>query len=333
MNRPLFISNFKKVLKGVLFLLILFGINRVLVYLYGQMTASSILARRDTRFHDTDKTGVDILVLGDSHAYCAISREPFERKLLKWVSPAESYPLNYYKLKYSLTRFKPKIVILPLDLHSFSFSSFRVGIDRYWVKYADYCELGAISGKRLLYARKYIEGEFFPYIGAGATLNEWAVKELFKLKKKGMMLRQELNVEGKEKAGSRERHPRLTKSFARIRANAHLGNKRYFYKPMVIYFKKILTLCRENNITVLLVKYPVSKDYYEYASTLMPIRRFNRGIKKILKDYDNYYILDFREIFFSRIEFMRDVDHVNEKGGGRISHRIAQFIKEHKLEE
>lgn len=327
MNKPLFISNFRKALKVVLFLLILFGINRGLVYLYDQMTASSILARRDTLFHNTDKTGVDVLVLGDSHAFCAITPGPFERKPLKWVSPAESYPLNYYKLEYCLTRFKPKVVILPLDLHSFSFSAFRVGIDHYWVKYADYFELGAISGRRLHYARKYIKGKFFPYIGAGSTINEWAAKELFKLKKEGMMLRQELNVEGKEKAGSRERHPRLKKSFAKIRANAQLRDKRYFYRPMAVYFKKILTLCRENDITVLLVKYPVSREYFEYAAKLMPIRRFNREVKNILKDYDNYYILDFREIFFSRIEFMRDVDHVNEEGSEFISQKIAAFLK------
>ena len=326
MNRPLSISNFRKAAKVVLFLLILLGINQALVILYGKMTASGILARRDARFHETGKTGVDVLVLGDSHAYCGISLESFEGKPLKWVSPAESYHLNYYKLEYCLTRFKPKVVILPLDLHSFSVSGFRIGIDHYWVKYADYFEIGTITGKRLHYAGKYIKGKFFPYIGARTTINDWAMKGLFNFKKEGMMLRQELNVEGKKKTGSPERHPRMKKSFAKIRANAHLKNKNYFYKPLVVYFKKILSLCRENGITVLLVKYPVSHEYYQYASKLIPIPNFNRRLNNILKDYDNYFILDFQKTFFTRTAFMRDVDHVNKKGSEEISHGIAKFL-------
>lgn len=300
----------------VVFLLILFGINRGLIYLYGKMTASSILSRRDARFHETDKTGVEILVLGDSHAYAGITTDTFDGKLIKWVSPAESYHLNYYKLKYSLTRFKPNVLILPLDLHSFSYTRYRINQDYYWVKYVDYFEIGAAAGKRSLYTGKYIHGKFFPYIGAGNIINDWAMKNIFKVKKKGMRLRQELN--GKS---------RLTKAFARIRARAQLKSKNYFYKPLVVYFKKILDLCRENGITVLLVKYPVSREYYQYASTFISIRYFNYHVKNVLKDYDNYFILDFRKIFFDREEFLRDVDHVNEKGNERISRRIAKFLE------
>lgn len=350
MNKPLSISNFRKTAKVVLFLLILFGINQLLVTLYSQMTASSILARRDVRFRNADKTGVDILVLGDSHAYSGITASPFKTNPIKWVAPGEGYMLNYYKLEYGLKQFKPKIVILPLDLHSFSSVRYRIRDDSYWVKYADYLEVGAVAGKRLYYAKKYVKGRFFPYVGAGPTINDWAMKDIFKLQKDGMMMRRELNLKPKKKKGRAKknrakknqvkksqvktpRQPRAERTLAQTKANMQFRNKDYFHKPMVTYFKKILSLCRENDITVLLVKYPVSRDYYQRVSELVPLQRFNRQVRGVLNDYDNYFILDFQNIFFSGMENMRDVDHVNKKGSRRISRKIAKFIEKHKLDQ
>ncbi len=98
------------------------------------------------------------------------------------------------------------------------------------------------------------------------------------------------------------------------------------------YFIKTMELAKKNNINVILVKYPISKEYQDITS--------QRGIYNISKEEyyrilfdntekvlgDNYYVLDYQNLFLNQPEDLGDTYHVNYKGAEILSRKIYEDI-------
>jgi hypothetical protein len=312
-------SKIKILIKAGFLFFLFFFINQALVHFYGTMMKENILFKLDANFQKKNKMDVDSIVLGDSHSLLAIREPFFKGRLINWSSHGESYMMNYYKLKYYLSNKQLKILILPFDLHSFSsFRARTIGNDYFWIRYVDYMEVGITSGKFFYYMSKYLKAKLFPYVGESNMLYEWFVRKVLRLKP--ALLRQELSAT-KEKKKKR-------KSFLERRIALHFKDKDYFYKIPVEYFKKILALCKTKDVTVLLVKLPVTGKYYRSASGLVPVSQWESNVQAILKNYNNVHVLDYRDLFFCQQKYMLDTDHVNKKGARIVSRKINRFILE-----
>jgi hypothetical protein len=340
----------------LLFLLLLTGLHCLLNHLYIRMMSFSGVMRAEKLKQIYPHSSVTMLALGDSHVGCGLLPKIIKLNLFKWPTAGEGYIQNYYKLKSYLKDHRPNLLILPLDLHSFSSVRIRniVG-DYYWVKYIDYFELASITGQRSYFLKKYFKGKFYPYVGEGDTLFQWlalkfiknqnqfipqARKEAAKFDVDFVAAGASINGFGSSKAKiaaqrnnqPQNRKPKKNKKSSvnmagasrRVRSQFHRKNP--FDPTLVHYFKEILELCREKQIPVFLVKYPVSLEYFNAAAGYFSIRDFYKRIDAITENYPNIYLLDYQSIFFNKPQYLADSDHVNKKGAALLSKQIKDAI-------
>ena len=91
------------------------------------------------------------------------------------------------------------------------------------------------------------------------------------------------------------------------------------------YLEKIIQLCKEKNITLIGLKFPISIEYWKI------IAKNDFGIKKMWISH-NLEIIDLHDLFFDKDEFFRDLDHMNIKGGELFSKAVLENLKKLKKE-
>lgn len=310
-----------KVCKMPVFLLIFFSINYALsrVFLERKL-GDSRTGFIDKEFHQA-ASKVEVLAMGDSHASTGFDPRVF-KNAFNFSLYGEKYIYNYYKLKYILQRNPQiKVIILPIDLHSFSTWQFdRFLHDFYWVKYVNYLELGWYKKDLPHFTGKYIGGKFFPYAGeyeivfgleaADARTRKVPQPEIFQ----GFILKNDTFDKRREKR-------------ARSRVHLHFFKQRYYDDLLALYFKKILDLCAAHNRTLVLIKYPVSKVYFHYAAKKVPAAELYRKVHELIKPYRNIMVLDYQRLFFANdAPYFDDPDHLNRHGAEILSRCLCKDL-------
>jgi hypothetical protein len=214
------------------------------------------------------------------------------------------------------------VIILPVDLHSFSTWQFeRFLHDFYWVKYVNYLELGWYKKDLLAFIGKYIKGRMFPYLG------EYEI--LFDLPPGDSKVRKVPQPEifqgfiRKTDTFSNKREKK-----ARDRVRLHFQRHRCFDELEALYFGKILKLCARFNKKLVLVKYPVSQIYFRYASKKVPVKKLYGKVREIIKPYRNVILLDYQRLFFENdAPYFDDPDHLNQHGARILSLKIHRDLR------
>jgi len=311
----------KHLFKGLLFLFIFSLINYGLSYLFkkGRLEKSRT-GIIDSQFYKAEKK-IKVLAMGDSHVATGFDPRVF-KNAFNFSLYGENYIYNYYKLKYILQR-NPQIrvIILPIDLHSFSsWRADRFLFDFYWVKYLNYWEVGWYKKEILKFFSKYINGKFFPYKGEFETFFNLPPQKIRKRRApmpkifQGFVLKTETFHHNRDKR-------------ARQRVRLHFYKHNYFDDEIAHYFKKTIVLCAQKKKTLILVKYPVSKIYFLYASEKIPVNSLYKRVRSIIRPYGNVWILDYQKLFFENDKFyFDDPDHLNQKGAKILSKKIREEL-------
>ena len=305
------------ILFGLIFALLNWGLDRIYVHREMQDSRTGFIERQFSQCRGQ----IEILAIGDSHMATGFDPRFFSRAF-NFALHGENYIYNYYKLKVILKR-NPRIrtILLPLDLHSFS--SWRADqslADFYWVRYANYLELGWFSREPLEYLRKYIRGRFFPYLGEFAAL---------------------LGVPGQDLVTRSAPRPEIIQGFVlktgtydqnREKKAVHsarlhfLGHKAYD-ELVARYFRKILELCAARGKTLVLIKFPVSEPYYRMAAKRVAEEEIYRRADEMIRPYRNVRVLDFQKLFFDRDRLLfDDPDHLNEVGARILTSEIERYL-------
>ena len=307
--------------KIALFLGIFFLFNSALSRLYLEKKLSdSRTGFIDKEFQQYEKK-IEVLAMGDSHPATGFDPRVF-KNAFNFALYGEKYIYNYYKLKYILERNPQiKVIILPIDLHSFSTWQFnRFLHDFYWVKYVDYLELGWYKKDLLRFIGKYIGGKIFPYLGEYEILFDMPLRD-----SKILKVPQPEIFQGFIRRTARFDKKREQK--ARARALLHFQRQRYFDELEALYFEKILDLCALFNKNLVLVKYPVSQVYFRCASEKVPVKKLYGRVGEIIKPYRNVRVLDYQRLFFENDgPYFADPDHLNQHGADRLSRRIREDL-------
>lgn len=329
-NSKRFKNSFKTRLITLLVLLILFFfINYLFSFLFlKEKLLKSKTYKIDSQFHRV-KDKIEVLALGDSHASTGFDPRVFKNGFNFSVA-GEKYIYNYYKLKYVLKTNKVlKMVVLPIDLHTFStWGANNFLHDFYWIKYVNYLELGINKSEPLRFIRKYINGRFFPYMGEFESIfgitSKNKKKLMFRMPKitQGFIIRRENFIKEKRKQ-------------TRKRIFLQYYKQEPFDKTVTEYFKKILKLCSDNKIKLVLVKYPVTKIYYKFATRKVNVKEYYKKIFSMIKPYDNIKVVDMHNIFFENDSpYFYDPDHLNYKGARihstKIKGKLVLKSKKHK---
>jgi hypothetical protein len=171
----------------------------------------------------------------------------------------------------------------------------------------DYFELAQVKNDRT-YILKWAIAHFCAYAGKGDEILEYLqkVRGFPSLKKK-------------------------QKEDVQARIEYHFKDQEIIDQDILYYFKKILDLCIENRINIILIKYPLSRNYLLNATDYVNRNKFYGFLQGILADFPflNYDIWDYQEIFIDSPAYFMDSDHLNRKGAIAFSELLSKKFSGH----
>jgi len=85
------------------------------------------------------------------------------------------------------------------------------------------------------------------------------------------------------------------------------------------YLIKIIVLCNSKNITLIGIKFPITKEYWE----IMGHQDF--GIDKFWHE-QGLEIIYLHGLFFDKDQYFEDQDHLNIKGGKLFCEEIHKYL-------
>ena len=254
---------------------------------------------------------------GDSHT--RDDADPlFFPEAYNFAFSSEDYAETYFKLKslYDQENITIGTAVFEVDMHTFSDAA-RPAEDMFaysvYTQYASYGEISRLTGKSI--PAIFLSYEF-PVIGNGKILIL------------GMMQRPTLTpiVRGWTKNDALFEGDKAFKASDRLRVS--MGGK-YSDVPgdrSMTYFLKAIKLAEDKGSRIVIVNYPVSREYD--AALRSKGRSREAYYSAVFREVNltlgsNYTVLDHYSDFFSCDECFRDPDHLNPHGAELLSQRLA----------
>lgn len=295
---------------SVLFVSIFLCVNFVYINRYILDNTEAYVDEEVFRVED-----LKVLFLGDSRPATSIIPEYIPGSY-NYCFEGENYSQFYFRARRVVGQKELETIVLPLDIHSFSdYRSNPYNNVVYWLDFASPEELSDLTGKprSLLMIKKYA-----PFIGSGRDF------AAFKLGKQGANRRL---ADGWKYLGDKSRAKDDNKEFA---AHNRVGEHFKHYpevinKDLFAYYLKTIELARENGIELVLVKYPVSRDYLVEAAKLgVAPEEIYEYARDNTPDYGDLTVLDYRDIYND--EYFFNSDHLNTKGAETFSRLLAKDL-------
>ena len=311
----------KFAIRFISFILVLLAINFVLDQSFKKFSVHNIVNNMmDQQYADYDDT-LKYLAMGNSHN--CINTHILDQSF-NYGSPSENFIQTYYKLRHVLEGpgQKPEYLLLQTDISSFGPKiSGRFEYNSYWIRYIDYFELARIKGSRDMLT-KWLEGRFFSYVGNYKDI-QLSILYRIKIKKLEMYRGYRLHRDYRNFANEANKQ-----KVAQNKARLVLSREAYFDPAIRIYFEKILQLCQSHGVHVLLIRFPMVREFYEEEARIVPAARLYGEVEAIASRYPVYEgTCDYHELYFDRPDYFFDPDHLNIRGSDLFTARLADDLK------
>ena len=285
-----------------------------------------------TQFGITDyqfekyKDETRILFLGDSHTKDNINPH-FINDSFNFAIRGEKYIMTYYKFKSILDNedLNIDIISLPIDLHSFSIGKdhwdvFDLGL-WYWGKYVNFYDIVNIRNEvNLLTLIDWEINYLFPFIGQGEQIFHFnSLNEIDRMKQLSSyeiicgFYKTEFDLDQIEYDTFKNDVERNIDNDFKYTV---------FDNDLYNYFLKCVDLARENDIKVILIKSPLTIEYFNATKMYINSTDFYDKILDEISNFNNVYILDYQKTFFNNITLFKDPDHLNKIGAERLSKMV-----------
>jgi hypothetical protein len=313
------------------------GIAAALVLIFNSLFAhwyvatvmrDNIAVRTEAQFHD-DRQGLKTLILGDSHSKWDVDARLLEAAFNEAL-PGQSYMQAYYLLRGHLERgwIDPKFLIIGVDLHSFTERpGSRWGFLHFYARHVDYLEEGWRRGELLYFAMRQLQGRYAPYVAQRANIVHYL--------ESGRPIESEHLVPVPIERGSLIRSKGLDtvpkqqwQTAAKVAAEIHLGGREPFDSRPVEDFGRLLDLCSESGIRVLLVKFPLTAEYLVEAGRYVDVDEHDQRVQELIEGRPGVTLLDARSRFSDRIGLFTDSDHLNSRGAKLLASEINRSLAE-----
>jgi hypothetical protein len=286
----------------------------------------NIAARTEAQFNEY-RAGLKTLILGDSHSKWGVDARLLD-SAFNVSLPGRVYMQDFYLLRSFLDRglIDPQFVILGLDLYSFTERPLgQWGFLRFYTRYINYVEEGWRRGELLYYTMRQVQGRFAPYAGQRAeTLHFLAFGRpltLAHLTQVPMERGALILPSWHERVPVAERQ-----RLARIGALVQLNRRDPFHPRHVEDFLRLLDLCHERKIRVLLIKFPMSAEYLAAAEAYTDIQKHNRRTDELLKGRTGVAVLHTRTKFADRPDLFTDATHLDSTGAKVLAAEINRAL-------
>jgi len=317
--------NRKFFLKLAIFIGLVLVLNEGLNLAYDRWMYYFRLARnQDSQFASLPSDSLKYLMLGNSHN--RINPEILNPGFC-YITPKETYRQTWYKLKniIEVQRKIPQNILLSIDPVNFSpKAASELSFDGYWRKYLNYSQLTndkQSSGSML----NWVYGTFFSYVGNYKYVYMSALffrTDLSKIKHGYFPARNYKNF-AKEPNRDQLGYYVASTYLAGYQGKSVLYNTDYYLK--------ILDLCRQHHIHLVLLRMPLTDEYLKYAHKLINIEQLDQEIVDLTrKNYDNFDVFDFRHEFQGKPWYFFNADHVNPTGAAIISHKLKEQLNNRK---
>lgn len=285
------------------------------------------IGERTFRQFEQESADLETLILGDSHPKWGLYPREVGRAF-NLALPGQQYAETYYLLKSQLERddFDIRRVVLQADLHSFAARGLdRFPLAHFYAGTVDYLEMGWRRGSPFTYTVRWLFGRYAPYVGERRNILSYL--ESGKPADLEWLHDVDLDSGALVRTGSidaQSASERVENADRRIRM--HFGEKDPMSPFLEHYFQEILALCLERRIDVLVVQFPVTREYLDAAAGVIDPAEFDLRVKELIAPYQNALLVETRELFAGRTSLFIDTDHLNERGAIRFSRRIRDLL-------
>lgn len=241
-----------------------------------------------------------------------------------YITPKEIYTQTYYKLKYILekTKKRPENILLSIDPVNFSpRAESELSFDGYWRKYLNYFEL-AREYHDPGYLVNWLNGNFFSYAGNYRYVlmsMQFFRADLHEIKNGYIPARNYRNF-AREKDREALGFEIATAYLSSFGKKSILGETKYYCR--------ILALCRQYRIHLILLRMPESDDYLNYAKKLVDLDQLDREILDVTRKHSSdFKVFDYRNFFRGKPEYFFNADHINPAGVMIISTKLKEALQ------
>ncbi len=323
-------NKIKFIKQSILFICILsvfiFGLN--FIWLESIQKSKNIFRGEEIYINYIKTLGdkkIDLAFFGDSHTQDAVNPD-YIKNSFNFGFPSENFVEIYYKLKRIIEEddILIKSIVLEIDWHIFSDKRAQEhGLFKeipFYLRFVSLFDMAELKQKSLF--NIFIQG-YFPFLGNGEKMVRYFLQDRSNLTP--------IYLGWAEKIGDFSLY-KNKKKVALERVNYFFDDGIAKINEQVFdYFLKSIQLAKENGINVVVIKYPLSKEYDDAIS--------NIGIKDIEKDYyskifngiesklgKDYSLLDYYDVFFDHSEYFSNSDHLNKIGASKLSNMISEAL-------
>lgn len=305
-------------IKLLIFVIAFAVFNKGLNVFYEKAVLSSFFIFQTENEYQQSKGQKPVLIIGDSHSEEGIDTNILNNAI-NFSSSAESYLQNFYKLQASIQEAKGtiRVVILPYDIHSFNSKQTDRPITNryYWKRYIDFSEVGIKTHKLSEYLQERFLAEF-AYLEGDKAAFDILLSKINRTK--------EHHGYGIKKINPLFHNP--NRNVVSI-ASRHFEGGKALDEVQIEYFLRILRLCEQNNISVVLIKFPVTEDYYEEASRYVDTEAYYGQLDNTIEEGGyKVFILNYQKLFFGKHLYFINSDHLNSFGAQAISEIIKADV-------
>jgi hypothetical protein len=267
---------------------------------------------------------VDLLIIGDSHAKDDVNTHYINNSFNLAIGDPGGYILSYWYLRKILedNPNKVKYVLVQIDHSILNKRKYPdpTQIDNlwFWSKYASYKEISLATN--IPVADVFLRSKVL-FMGSGKLIEVY------------------LNPGSVELS---EIYHGWTGNSLNLNDTKNISEADYkYYNDLfeglektpsdkgMYYLLKILDLAKEKNVSIVLVKYPLSQGYSNLIKEMgFDDSSYTGSVIKEL-DYRNYsyVIFDYSDFFQNKTEYFADVGHLNIGGSEILSKKIREDLK------
>lgn len=245
-----------------------------------------------------------ILIIGDSHTRKSLNPDLFDSA--KNISQeAEPYVLSYWKIKKIFKKFKPDSLLIGFAPHNISgFNDFKFS-DEAW--------------SAEMFKRSYPIGNF-KAIEDKVKVDYLSFYKIY-WKQIGFYPKRNHNYFIGRYANSNFSNVSNWKKV--IKRHYYLNNKELGTSELAIsYLDSIIKICKENQVTPILVSSPLNKLYYRKIP-VKALKNYNELKNKLI--LENIFVIDKSGEAYPDSLFY-DSDHLNAKGAERFTKEIINLL-------
>lgn len=340
MQENSFTSNFKIIIKLIMFVIVVSGIFFAVGSKYKaaaeKNTVNQFTKSRFDEFYGLEKNSLDMVYVGSSHSYCTFDPEKIDKitglKSFQMGTPLQHADTTYFELLEIYNYQTPKYVVMELywdvvddDFEPKQADSFFEVLDNDVLKdkYIDEVFPMGAKAKYILPAIRY-QQEYFAY-----KTNEMEKEITQKTGVTKPVIQETNGTEYYRSLGYTYCDTVIAESeLDRTNQFKTFDAKKWDFSPVQLkYIEKIVKLCEEKGSTLVLVTAPIANVSMKFIKNYDVIhQKFANFANKNNINYIDYNIVNMEENMLEMKHF-RDDAHLNDEGVKIVDEHFAKWFR------